>query len=137
MIGLRPGLAALLAAVVITATLPAEPASVARAADPDVDVAPAVVAERTSARTESAAQQTPPIPADSATAILPGSVNATSLNLSATYDVQLKLSYARGTISAVSTMTTSSNVIVPYGIPDVGPTYCGASRPSPAAVSSR
>jgi hypothetical protein len=113
MIGLRSGLAALLAAVVITATLPsgAEPANVARADDPDVAIAPAQAAEGTPAtRAQAVAQPTtsPSAAAGAPSAILPGAVNATSLNLSATYDVRLKLSYARGTISATSTMTVTN-----------------------------
>jgi hypothetical protein len=111
MIGLRPGLAALLAAVVVTAGLPsgAERTNVARADDPHVAIAPARAAERFLAgRAPAVRRPAPPSAADSPSAILPGTVNATSLDLSATYDVQLKLSYARGTISAVSTMTITN-----------------------------
>jgi len=43
-----------------------------------------------------------------ASAIVPGAVNRTSLALSATYDVGLRLSYATGRISATSTMTVSN-----------------------------
>jgi hypothetical protein len=43
-----------------------------------------------------------------ATAILPGAAGRTSLALSATYDVQLKLSYGRGSLSAVSTMAVTN-----------------------------
>ncbi|MDP9482785.1 MAG: hypothetical protein M3P84_06135 [Chloroflexota bacterium] len=41
-------------------------------------------------------------------AIVPGAVDRTSIALSATYDVQIRLSYARGTFSAVSTMTITN-----------------------------
>lgn len=43
-----------------------------------------------------------------ASAIVPGAVDRTSLDLTASYDVQLKLSYGRGTISAASTMTVTN-----------------------------
>jgi hypothetical protein len=46
--------------------------------------------------------------AEPARSIVPGTVNRTSLNLRAAYDVRLKLSYGRGTISAVSTMTITN-----------------------------
>jgi aminopeptidase N len=39
---------------------------------------------------------------------VPGAVNRTSLNLSATYDVRLRLSYTRRTVSADSTMTVTN-----------------------------
>ncbi len=41
-------------------------------------------------------------------AIVPGAVDRTSLALRATYDVQLKLRYRTGTLSAVSTMTVTN-----------------------------
>ena len=40
--------------------------------------------------------------------IVPGAVNRTSLDLSATYDVHLKLSYGRGQISATSSMVVTN-----------------------------
>ena len=40
--------------------------------------------------------------------IVPGAVNRTSLALSATYDVQLKLRYGAGSISVVSTMAITN-----------------------------
>jgi hypothetical protein len=43
-----------------------------------------------------------------ASAIVPTAVGRTSLDLSATYDVQVKLRYARGTLSAVSTMAVTN-----------------------------
>jgi hypothetical protein len=48
------------------------------------------------------------VTAASASAIVPGAVNQTSLALSATYDVRLRLSYNRGTISADSTMVITN-----------------------------
>ena len=50
----------------------------------------------------------PAVAAPSTSAIVPGAVNRTSLDLSATYDVQLRLSYGRGTISVSSTMTVTN-----------------------------
>ena len=41
-------------------------------------------------------------------AIVPGAVNRTSLDLSATYDVRVKLSYGAGRISATSTMVVTN-----------------------------
>ena len=44
----------------------------------------------------------------SPSAIVPGAVNRTSLDLSATYDVRVKLSYGAGRISATSTMIVTN-----------------------------
>jgi hypothetical protein len=43
-----------------------------------------------------------------ATALVPGAVDRTSLDLIATYDVRLKLRYGKGTISATSTMAVTN-----------------------------
>ena len=41
-------------------------------------------------------------------AILPGAVDRTSVELTATYDVRLRLSYGAGTLAATSTMTVTN-----------------------------
>jgi hypothetical protein len=55
-----------------------------------------------------AASAVPPAVTPAASAIVPGSVGRTSLRLTATYDVRLRLSYRTGALSTVSTMTVTN-----------------------------
>ncbi|HSS36199.1 MAG TPA: hypothetical protein VLR93_07980 [Patescibacteria group bacterium] len=77
-------------------------------------VAPAGATAATAAATSATAapRAAPPAhggpPAAATSAIVPGSVDRTSLDLRTAYDVELKLNYTRRTLSAVSTMLVTN-----------------------------
>lgn len=86
----------------------ARPSRAGQPADRSTAAIPADSATPAAARVTPGGFATEPVTGPVGSRILAGAVERTSLDLSATYDVRLKLSYGKGTISAVSTMTVTN-----------------------------
>jgi hypothetical protein len=112
--GLRLGRT--LAIVAVVALLAGAGAGVHAEAGPSrtgqpADPAPAAVPAVHAALADPATPAAPATPSDASlvgSRIVPGAVGRTSLDLSATYDVRLRLSYGTGRISATSTMAVTN-----------------------------